>query len=219
MGLLGHRTHSHGPHRQLPDLFDLRHLDVPGTDDTDRSLIEQATAGDAAAFEELMRRHQAAVFRFIGALGVNDTDAEDALQETFIAAWRGAGTYDASGGVRSWLLSIARNSVRHLRRRRVGEPATLESLDALAMRAGWGEPAATIIISTDSADARERIERGLALLDAEDRAVLTLRDLEDLTGEETARILQLSLPAMKSRLHRARLHLAAAIREHVDERS
>ena len=166
-----------------------------------------------------MRRHQAAVFRFIGALGVNDTDAEDALQETFIAAWRGAGTYDASGGVRSWLLSIARNSVRHLRRRRVGEPATLESLDALAMRAGWGEPAATIIISTDSADARERIERGLALLDAEDRAVLTLRDLEDLTGEETARILQLSLPAMKSRLHRARLHLAAAIREHVDERS
>lgn len=69
----------------------------------------------------------------------------------------------------------------------------------------------------DTADARERVERGLAQLDPEDRAVDTLLDLEGLSGDETARVLQLSLAAMKSRLHCAHLLLAAAIRRSVDE--
>jgi RNA polymerase sigma-70 factor, ECF subfamily len=184
----------------------------------DEALLGRSAGGDTAAFDEVVRRHQAAVFRFLTTLGVTGADAEDLLQESFVAAWRGAATYAAAGSVRSWLLSIARNAVRHHRRRRVGEPAALASLEELALRAGWGEPAASPPAGdADRAeDARALIERALARLGAEEREVLLLRDIEGLSGEETARALALGVPAMKSRLHRARLHLAAVIREDGD---
>ena len=64
----------------------------------------------------------------------------------------------------------------------------------------------------DAALARDEVERALAMLPDDEREVLVLRELEELSGDETARLLGLSLPAMKSRLHRARIHLAAALR-------
>lgn len=181
----------------------------------DRALIDQSAMGDAAAFDQLMRRHQATVFRFIGTLGVTGDDAEDVLQETFIAAWRGARTYRGLGDVRSWLFSVARHAAHHHLRRRVGEPTSMLSLDDLALRAGWGEQASNAL--TEQPDARECVERGLARLSDDERQILVLRDIEGLSGEETARVLDLSVAAMKSRLHRSRLHLAAVLKEQHDE--
>ena len=183
----------------------------PAPADDDAALLARAAAGDASAFDRLVRRHQAAVLRFVHALGCDGADAEDALQEAFVAAWRAAGRYQGTGTVRSWLLSVARNAVRHQRRRRVGEPTHLVPLDALAADAGWGaDPRA-------DADerrllARDALAAALRRLPPDERAVLVLRELEGLDGAEAAAVLHLSLPAMKSRLHRARLHLAAALR-------
>jgi RNA polymerase sigma-70 factor (ECF subfamily) len=177
----------------------------------DAALLGAAAGGDAAAFATFVRAPQEAARRHLRAFTGQD-DVEDALQEAFFAAWRAAGSFRGSASARGWLFTIARNAVRHLQRRRVDEPATLESLEALAERGGWGAPAAAA--EEDAATtARELVAAAFARLPAGEREVLSLRELDGLSGEETAALLGVSLPAMKSRLHRARLHLAAVVRE------
>ena len=90
-------------------------------DDDDRNRLRSAAGGNTSAFDAIVERHEAAVARFLRTLGGDEID--DALQETFIAAWRSAGAYNGTGTVRSWLLSIARNVHRHSKRRRVDEPS------------------------------------------------------------------------------------------------
>jgi RNA polymerase sigma-70 factor, ECF subfamily len=172
----------------------------------DAALLRAAAAGDEAAFAAFMQEHHAAVRRYLLASGGEDTD--DALQDTFISAWRSASTYAGGANARGWLYAIARNAVRHQVRRRVGEPEHLESIECLAEQAGWGGIAAP---DTESV-ARDTLCDALERLPVEEREVLTLRELDGFSGEETAALLGLSLPAMKSRLHRARLHLAAMVR-------
>ncbi len=181
--------------------------------ESDAALLRRTAEGDTSAFDLIVERHQGAVRRFLCTLGADDVDdvLDDVLQETFIAAWRSASGYQATGSVRSWLLSIARNVYRHHRRFRVDEPRSFVALDDLAERAGWGcDPAEGRRVA--AALARDVLEHALAQVPREEREVLVLRELEGLSGEETAQLLQLTLPAMKSRLHRARLHLAAAVR-------
>lgn len=182
-------------------------------DPSDAALLTATVAGDSAAFDRFVTRHAAHVHRFLASLGVHDADAEDVMQDTFVAAWRGAHGFRGDGTARAWLFTIARNAVRHAARRRVGEPdrfAPLEaadSLDAIALAAGWGGEAQGSV-----ADRAQLVHVALRQLDATDREILVLRDMEGLSGEETAAALELSLPAMKSRLHRARLRLAAVVR-------
>jgi RNA polymerase sigma-70 factor, ECF subfamily len=182
---------------------------TPDADD-DAALMRRAASGDTSAFDIVVDRHQSAVNRFVLTLG--SREPEDVLQETFIAAWRSAGAYHGTGTVRSWLLSIARNVHRHALRQRVDTPTTFVPLDALAERAGWGcDPAETRRV--DAALARDVLERALAMVPEDEREVLVLRELEGLSGDETAELLKVSVAAMKSRLHRGRIHLAAAVRE------
>ena len=180
--------------------------------ESDAELLRRAAAGDATAFEGFVERHQAAVYRLIRAIAPGPADAEDALQETFLACWRSAGTFAGGASARRWVLTIARNAARRLYRRRRGEPTDFVSLDQLGREAGWGvtdPPTAW----DERADPREALEAALMRLTTEEREVLIMRDLEGLSGEETARALHLTVPAMKSRLHRARLRLAATLRE------
>lgn len=177
--------------------------------DDDATWLRLAATGDTAAFDRIMTMHGAAVQRFLDTIGTRDL--EDAVQETFIAAWRSASHYTGSGTVRSWLLSIARNVQRHQHRRRVDEPSSFESLDALAAQAGWGcDPAESR--RQEIALARDVLAHAMSMLPDDEREVLLLREIEGLSGDETAALLQCSVPAMKSRLHRARIHLAAAVR-------
>lgn len=178
----------------------------------DGALLRAAVAGDQTAFAQFMRAHQAAVHRYLVAFAGHG-DVDDALQETFINAWRGAATYHGGASARAWLYAIARHVVHHAVRRRVDEPEQFESVEQLAEEAGWGcadERAAGS--GSDAGLARELLQTALSRLPREEREVLTLRELDGFSGDETAAILQLSLPAMKSRLHRARIHLAAVVR-------
>jgi RNA polymerase sigma-70 factor (ECF subfamily) len=177
----------------------------------DAELMALSAHGDRGAFAEVVVRHQAAVFRFTRALAVDVSAAEDALQETFLAAWRSASTYRAASSVRNWLLVIARNAVYRQHRRRVDEPDDNEPLAALGEDAGWGsdETPESLAIRQES---RMLFARALDALPPADREILVLRDIEGLSGEETSAMLSLTLPAMKTRLHRARLRLAAEVR-------
>ncbi len=179
---------------------------------SDGELLAQTADGARGSFDELVRRHQDAVWRLVRHLAPSDTLAEEALQEAFVAAFRGAATWSGEGSVRSWLLTLARHAAYRHTRRRAGEPRTFESLDALGASAGWGDPI-DVEELVDRLRNGERVRAALAHLPPADREVLVLRDLLGHSGPEVAETLQLPLNAVKSRLHRARLRFAAAIRE------
>ena len=181
----------------------------------DAELLRRAGLGEGEAFDAFMERHAAPVFRFIVLHAREPDRAEDVLQETFLAAWRGAGSFRGPGSARSWLLSIARRAALRDGRLRAGEPVTSVSLDSvpldvLAREAGWGDDPGG---EERRLEAKELVEAAFAALSPEDAEVLVLRDLEGFSGEEVADLLGVSLAAVKSRLHRARLRFMTRIRE------
>jgi RNA polymerase sigma-70 factor (ECF subfamily) len=174
--------------------------------------LARLAAGDRDALAPLVAAHRGAVFRFARRMLHHDAEAEDVLQETFLAVLRGAGTYAGRGSVRGWILAIARNQVSMARRRSSEAPAEPEELARLGQEAGWGsadDPERWV----RALERKEQLSRALAAIPAPEREVLLLRDLEGLSGDETSALLGIGLAAMKSRLHRARLHLMAALRK------
>lgn len=158
-----------------------------------------------------MGRHQDALYRYLRVLARHDADAEDALQEAFLAAWRGAAGFRGGQPARGWLFTIARHALLRLRRRRVDEPEDLMPLEALGCEAGWGSAARTPGVAPGG-DRRALLEAALEGLGEADREVILLRDLEGFSGEEAAALIGIELRALKTRLHRARLRLAAELR-------
>ena len=186
----------------------MEHLSHEGSLIQDPECLSQAALGDAKAFEAFVVRHREAVWRFVRSLTRDVSLAEDVLQETFLSAWRNAASFRGEDSALGWLLSIARNAVYRQHRGRAGEPEQIESLAELGEAAGWGsdpDPLGALVV-------KDEVDRALARLRVEDREILLLRDLEGLTNEECARLLGLGLPALKSRLHRARLRFVAHLR-------
>jgi RNA polymerase sigma-70 factor (ECF subfamily) len=177
---------------------------------TDETLIGRIAAGDPSAFDRLVRRHQAAVYRFVRAAlpaetGADAGGAEEILGATFLAARRGAARHRDEPSARPWLLALARQEIdrRHPRSRERG----LTSLRELAQGAGWGSAGGG---EAPEYDARE-VASAFAALPPEDRELLTLCDREYFTVDETARVTGLSDSAVCTRLHRARVRLLARI--------
>lgn len=186
---------------------------MPGSQDQHVDDVERlrlTAGGDRDAFAAVVARHQDSVYRLARILTRNAAAAEDVLQQTFLSAWQSAHQFRADASVRTWLLTIARHAALRQRERRAREPIDDTPIEQLGARAGWGgpDPEALAIAAQD----RIRVAAALATLTAEDREILTLRDMEDMPGDEAAALLELSVAAMKSRLHRARLRLAAALR-------
>lgn len=164
--------------------------------------------GDREAFGVFMDRHVDPVHRFLVSLGAEPADVEDALQECFVSAWKSAGGFRAEASARSWLFTIARNALRRQHRTRAGEPDTLDALEELGARAGWG----TSQPFDRSFEIRDELRWMLGRLPEEEREVVVLRDLEGFSGAEAAEMLGLTLAATKSRLHRGRLRLMSILR-------
>ena len=175
----------------------------------DVELLRLTGAGDRRAFAVFMDRHVDSVHRFLRSLGASPEDAEDALQDAFVAAWRSAGSFRGAASARSWLFTIARNALRRQHRRRVGEPAATESLEELGARAGWGSG----FTFERVLEARDEVEWALRQLPVDEREAVALRDLEGFSGAEAADALGVSVASMKSRLHRGRLRLMSVLRD------
>ena len=186
-----------------------------GSATSDRDLIALAAEGDRRAFELLVERHAAAVLRLTTAVSGDPTAAEDALQQTFLNAYRSASGFRGDASVRTWLLSIARRAAYRVRPRIDREKLVEEPLLELGVQAGWGsaDPEAIAI----AAERTGALRKALSTLSAEDQEVLILRDLEGLRGAEAAKLLGIGERALKSRLHRARLRLAVALRQAAPE--
>lgn len=175
----------------------------------DRELLQRSSEGDRQAFLEFAARHQSAVLRFCRALAESAEDAEDILQETFLTAWRRAGTFEGRGSARSWLFTVARRKFYRTVRAPMsitgGDSSTLEELGAAA---GWGRSGDAPGFSLDE---QLEVRQAFESLSLADRQVLVLRELEGFSSAESAAILGIELPALKSRLHRARLRLMSRL--------
>lgn len=182
---------------------------APAFDET--SLVAKAKAGDPAAFAELVTHYDRRVFRMAKQITQNDEDAEDVLQETFLKAYSHLDDFQGNSKFYTWLVRIAVNeALMKLRKRRSDKTVPLDDPidtgeDVVAREiAVWDE---------NPEDTYSREELGKILDDAVQglkpayRTVFILRDIEEMSIEETADALNLSISAVKSRLLRARLQL------------
>lgn len=181
----------------------------------DLRLISLISSGDPAAARVLVETYRGAVYAFALRLTGDTSLAEDILQETFLAALRGLSTFRAEGSLKAWLLTIARREAAAMTRKLHDTPTEQGSLESLGSQAGWGAPSPEEEL--DEQQQQRCLERALARLAPADREILLLRDIEELSGEETAVVLGIPLAAMKSRLHRARLRLMAALNPEATE--
>jgi RNA polymerase sigma-70 factor (ECF subfamily) len=181
---------------------------------SDDELISAARGGDREALGRLLERHQARVYRFGMRMCRGEEDAKDVLQETLLAAARTLPDFRGASSLSTWLYTIARSFCIKQRRHSKFAPEVLESLDV-------GEPAKSALQLPDPSrgpdealDGRRietALESAIAALDPKYREVLVLRDVEGLSAAEVGVVLGLSVEAVKSRLHRARI----AVRERV----
>jgi RNA polymerase sigma-70 factor, ECF subfamily len=178
--------------------------------DPDAGLVAQAQAGKLEAFEELVRRHSQLIYRTLTAMLGNPADAQDAMQDALLSAFKHIGGFQGRSKFSTWLVSIARNTALQLLRGR----KDVESLDEgeheedrdfrpRQVRAWEDDPEQCY----SNSEIRQLVEKGILGLPAKYRVVVMLRDIEQLSTEEVARQLGLSVPAVKVRLLRGRLML------------
>ncbi len=183
---------------------------------TDAELLEKVKAGDTAALEKLLARHEQRIYRFGLRMCGHEEDARDVLQETLLSAWKNLPQFRGDAQLSTWLYQVARSYCIKQRRRREGEPAQHESLETQELERA---PAET---SPEDARAHARevgglIQAAIATLPSDYREALVLRDVEGLSAEEAAGVVGIEVGALKSRLHRARLALKQQLGAALDE--
>ena len=176
---------------------------------SDETLLEAARNGDALAIESLLDRHQDRIFAFGIKMCGDREDAKEVLQETLLAAARGVGTFRGASSLSTWLYTIARSFCIKQRRKRLG-PAQREPLGVAEqerMPAQTRDPEGTL----ENSQLKQTLNAAIAELEPASREVLLLRDMEGLSAAEVAEVTGLSVDAVKSRLHRARVAVRARL--------
>lgn len=178
---------------------------------TEAALVERARQGDLSAFSELVSRYERKIYRMARNITQNDEDAEDILQDSFLKAFEHLDSFQGQSKFYTWLVRIAVNeSLMRLRKRKSDRTVSLdENIETDE------EPIVREIAVWDDnpemrytqAEMREILDKAIAGLKPIFRAVFVLRDVEEMSTEETAETLGLSVAAVKSRLLRARLQL------------
>lgn len=180
---------------------------------SDQVLVEKIQAGDYQAFEFLVTRYESKVYRLAVRMLRNPQDAEDALQETFLQVFRGLPGFEGRSKFSTWLFRLATNVCLMRIRHRETEPSKLLPLEDYLPKLEegdspqmmeWADRPEDALLSKES---REKMMEALDKLPAEYRAVFILRDIEGFSNAETGESLGISVAAVKSRLHRARLAL------------
>jgi len=180
--------------------------------ENETTLVAEARAGDAAAFTTLVRQYDRNIYRLALNITGNREDAEDVLQEAFLKAYSNLDRFEGNSRFYTWLVRIAVNeALMKLRKRRSGrevsldEPVEGNDNDALPREIeAWDDNPEQRFAKSQLQDILTGAVNSLA---PHFRTVFVLRDVEDFSTEETAEMLGLSVPAVKSRLLRARLKL------------
>jgi RNA polymerase sigma-70 factor (ECF subfamily) len=180
---------------------------------TDDELLAAARQGDAAALETLLTRYQPHLYRFGLTMCGNVEDAGDVAQESLISMARSVRDFRGDSSFSSWLYTIARRFCIKKRRRSKFAPAREDSLDAPETDVGQhlADPGPNPEQTAANQELAVALTHAIHALDPAHREVLVLRDVEGLPAPEVAAILGISVDAVKSRLHRARLAVREAL--------
>jgi len=171
--------------------------------DRDAALVERVRAGDAKAFDALVQAYMRQAFQLAYRVVGHREDAEDLVQEAFLAAYQYLDSYDATRPFGPWLMRIVLNRGSNLRRsraRRETEPET----DAVS-------PAPSALEESERAEAREQLSRAMDMLSERQRMIVTLFDVDGLTSTEIGEMIDLSPGTVRWHLHEARRTLRSAL--------
>jgi RNA polymerase sigma-70 factor (ECF subfamily) len=190
---------------------------APSNRDDDDDLVDRLQRGDHTAFWHLVRRHQHAIFRLAMRLTRDESRAQDVVQDAFLQVFRNVRQFERQSKFATWLHRVTVNAaLMRLRTERRRHETSID--DASPRYTDDGEIAEPVVDWSAAVDERV-IDRELARMAAEAvdglpesyRSVFVLREMEELSTEEVAEILELSASAVKTRLHRARLALRKAL--------
>lgn len=182
---------------------------------TDNELIHEIRAGSNDALETLVSRYESRVYSLAYRMMGNKEDAEDVLQDTFLNVVRSIDGFRSRSSFSTWLYRIAANAaLTKLRKRSKREKSEGEFLDEVYSVKDAAHAESSLVDWSDGPverlldeEARQVMDEAIAELPEKYRVVFVLRDAEGMPAAEVAKILDLSIPAVKSRLHRARLYL------------
>jgi len=185
----------------------------------DRNWVSSAAAGDVRAFENLMRHHNRAMFRTARAILKDDAEAEDALQEAYLQAYRSLGGFRADARFSTWLARIVVNESlmrlrKHTRRASIvpiQAAAPLEEVEQVS-----DDNMAKPDSSAERAEMRRLLEAQIDLLPDAYRTVFMLRAVEEMSVEETAAVLEIPPATVRTRFFRARSLLREALAQKMD---
>lgn len=190
---------------------------------SDNTLIRKAQAGDSHAFSELVKRYEQTIYGFSFKVCRNKEKAEETLQDTFINVYRKLDQFNGESKFSTWLYSIVTNNCLMKRRKRkideemvyLDAPPTGDDdgHDRMTIPS-WNETPAEAFMR---GELRSRLDEAIQKLPIDYRIVFILRDIENKGAEETAKILKLSVPAVKSRLRRARVFLRKQLNDYMEQ--
>ena len=180
---------------------------------SDEILIKKSQEGDYSSFEELVKRHEKKIYNLAYRIMGNREDASDVLQETFLQAFRKLSSFKGDSNFSTWLYRIAVNICLMKKRKRkkmktfsLDVPVLSKKGDELKreLHDDWSKnPLATL----ENKEVKNKLSEAIDALPDEYRTVILLKGVNGLSNEEMAKVLNVSIPAVKSRLHRARLFL------------
>ena len=189
----------------------------------DNVLLDELRAGSEAAVEALFERFHGKIYSLALSILKNDSDAQEAAQDVFITVFRKVGMFKGDSALYSWIYRICVNTcLMRLRGRRRNETVSIEEFMPVFTEEGmhaspiddWSKEVERNLLNKELG---EIIQKYTDSLSEKYRVVFVLSDVEGLANEETAEILGLSVPAVKSRLHRARLYLRERLTRYVTQ--
>ncbi|MEW6041509.1 MAG: sigma-70 family RNA polymerase sigma factor [Elusimicrobiota bacterium] len=189
----------------------------------DEELVRKSKEQDMSAFEELASRYEQKIYNLIYRIVKDPEITKDIMQETFLKVYRSLNTFKGKSKFSTWLYRIAVNfSLMHLRKEKtavktvsLSEPVQLEKDELPKQMPDWSNNPE---LEVSNVELRNQINKAIDSLPVEYKAVVVLRDIENLSNRDVGKILGLSVPAIKSRLHRARVFLRDELSEYMKGR-
>jgi len=192
-------------------------------EDCDNSLVEQFRLGNSESFEILLRKYEAKVYNLAIRLTRNTEDAEEVLQDVFVTVYRKIESFEGKAKFSSWLYRVTVNAAfMKLRKRKQDHSILLDDLISQINNKSLHDVKSSSSKSdymTVSKEMRDMIEGAISKLPGDYRAVFILRDIDGLSNKEVGEILNLTIPAVKSRLHRSRLMLRKRLKSYYEDYS